>query len=63
MLCLLYDLQVLPRQYYVIHSTALVLKETGRKNFVLVEIFEGHKTFHACQPNVYLLHLQSLRSL
>ena len=49
MLCILYDLQVLPRQYYVIRSIALALKETGRKNFVLVETFEEHKTFRACQ--------------
>ena len=62
MLCILYDLQVLPRQYYVIRSIALALKETGRKNFVLVEIFEGHKTFRACQLSMYLLHLQSLCS-
>ena len=52
MLCTLYDLQELPRQYYVIRSIALALKETGRKNFVLVETFEEHKTFHACQFNM-----------
>ena len=49
MLCILYDLQVLPRQYYVIRSIALASKETGRKNFVLIETFEEHKTFRACQ--------------
>ena len=49
MLCTLYDLQVLPRQYYVIRLIALALKETGRKKFVLVETFEEHKAFRACQ--------------
>ena len=57
MLSTLYDLQKLPRQYYVTRLIALALKETSRKNFVLVEIVEGHKTFRACQLSMYLLHL------
>ena len=49
MLCTLYDLQVLPRQYYVTCSIALAFKETCKKKFVLVETFEEHKTFRACK--------------